>query len=90
MNNVASSPKLLTATIELIAILSLSIATDANAQEPMTHPAMWSLEEMMKIQDVGSVLASPDGRRVVSTVTEAVVPEVKSEYLTQLYLAKAG
>jgi dipeptidyl aminopeptidase/acylaminoacyl peptidase len=51
--------------------------------------AQWTPEEMMKVKGVGSVLPSPDGKRVLFTVTEPVMTEDKSEYLTQVWMAAA-
>jgi len=51
--------------------------------------AQWTPEEMMKVKSVGSVQVSPDGKRVVYAVTEPVMTEDKSEYLTQIWMAAA-
>ena len=51
--------------------------------------AQWTPEEMMKVKTVGSVQVSPDGKRVVFAVTEPVMTEDKSEYLTQTWMAAA-
>jgi len=56
---------------------------------PTALRAQWTPEEMMKVRPVGSVLPSPDGKRVLFTVTEPVMTEDKSEYLTQVWLAAA-
>jgi Tol biopolymer transport system component len=42
---------------------------------------------MMKVKSVGMVRVSPDGKRVVYTVTEALMTEDKSEFLTQIWMA---
>jgi len=51
--------------------------------------AQWTPEEMMKVKPVGSVRVSPDGMRVLFTVTEPVMTEDKSESLTQIWMAAA-
>jgi dipeptidyl aminopeptidase/acylaminoacyl peptidase len=51
--------------------------------------AQWTPEEMMKVKSVGGVQVSPDGKRVVFTVTDPVMTEEKSEYLTQIWMAGA-
>lgn len=56
---------------------------------PLALRAQWTPEEMMKVKSVGSVLPSPDGKRVLFTVTGPVMTEDKSEYLTQVWLAAA-
>lgn len=52
----------------------------ANAQN-------WTPEMQVKTKAVGAVQVSPDGRRVVYTVNEAVMTADKSEFVTQLWLA---
>jgi dipeptidyl aminopeptidase/acylaminoacyl peptidase len=51
--------------------------------------AQWIPEEMMKVKSVGPVQVSPDGKRVVYTVTEPLMTEEKSEFLTQIWMANA-
>ena len=51
-------------------------------------PAGWTVEEMMQVKGVGDVRVSPDGSRVVYTVTEAVMTDEKSEYLTHIHMAR--
>ncbi|OGD23027.1 MAG: hypothetical protein A2W03_04630 [Candidatus Aminicenantes bacterium RBG_16_63_16] len=51
--------------------------------------AQWTPEEMMKVRTVGAVQVSPDGRRVAYTVTEPVMTEDRSEFLTQIWMAAA-
>ena len=51
--------------------------------------AQWTPEEMMKVKSIGSVLVSPDGKRAVFTVIEPVMTEDKSEFTTQVWMAKA-
>ncbi len=48
---------------------------------------VWTPELQMKVKSIGNVWVSPDGKRVVYTVTEAVMTEEKSEYLSHLWLA---
>ena len=76
--------------ILLILMLSPILGTTtAVGQELETQPVGWTPEEMMKVKGVGNVQVSPDGRRVVFTVTEAVMSNDKSESLTHIYLANA-
>ena len=51
--------------------------------------AQWTPEEMMKVKMVGAAQVSPNGKRVIYSVTSAVMTEDKSEYLTQLWMAAA-
>jgi Tol biopolymer transport system component len=43
----------------------------------------------MTVKGVGGVSVSPDGKRVLYTVNEAVMTADKSEYLTQIWSANA-
>ena len=69
-------------------LLLYSIAP-APGREAEAEPQGWSPEEIMRVNSVGSVRVSPDGRRVVYTVTEAIMTDEKSEYLTHIYMARA-
>jgi dipeptidyl aminopeptidase/acylaminoacyl peptidase len=51
--------------------------------------AQWTPELHMKVQGVGDVTPSPDGRWVAWTQTVAVMDGEKSEMLTQIYLGRA-
>jgi dipeptidyl aminopeptidase/acylaminoacyl peptidase len=46
----------------------------------------WSPELQVKLKTVGTPRVSPDGKRVLYTVTEAVTTADKSEFLTQVWL----
>ncbi|HUU26803.1 MAG TPA: S9 family peptidase [archaeon] len=61
----------------------------AQGQEAETKSQSWTPKAMMEVKSVGNVQVSPDGVRVLYTVTEAVMTEDKSEYLTQIYMANA-
>jgi dipeptidyl aminopeptidase/acylaminoacyl peptidase len=54
-----------------------------------SQPGGWTPEEIMKVKGVGNVQVSPDGRRVVFTVAEAVMTDDKSENLTHIHVANA-
>jgi dipeptidyl aminopeptidase/acylaminoacyl peptidase len=47
----------------------------------------WDPEMQMKVKAVGAPKVSPDGKRVVYTVNEAVMTADKSEFVTQIWLA---
>src|SRR5262245_3068249 len=59
----------------------------ATAQD--NAPTAWTPALMMQVKRVGHVRPSPDGKRVVYTVTEAVMTPDRSEYVTHLHLANA-
>ncbi len=46
----------------------------------------WSPELQVKLKTVGAARVSPDGKRVVYTITDAVTTHDKSEFLTQIWL----
>ena len=63
----------------------LLVPEPASAQprnKPNEAPAQWSPEWMLGVKQVGSVRVSPDGKRVVFTVRQALIEGAKSEYLT--------
>ncbi|HKR61202.1 MAG TPA: S9 family peptidase [Pyrinomonadaceae bacterium] len=49
----------------------------------------WTPELAMKVRNVGSVRVSPDGRKVVYTVSQALMSTDKSEFVTQIWTANA-
>jgi dipeptidyl aminopeptidase/acylaminoacyl peptidase len=49
----------------------------------------WSPEALMRVKRISGVQVSPDGKRVVYAVREAVLTGGKSEYLTHIYLVDA-
>jgi dipeptidyl aminopeptidase/acylaminoacyl peptidase/CubicO group peptidase (beta-lactamase class C family) len=56
---------------------------------PRLAAAGWTPELMMEMGRVGHVRPSPDGKRVVYTVTRAVIAEEQSESVTQIFLTDA-
>lgn len=49
----------------------------------------WSPEQALKLKNITSSLASPDGSKVVYTVREAVMTDDRSEYINQVWLCNA-
>jgi len=66
----------------LLTLLVLFTAT-ATAQT-------WDPEMQLKVKAVGSPRVSPDGKRVVYTVNEAVMTADKSEFVTQIWLGNVA
>lgn len=81
------SPYLVTTL--LIWSVVVGICTPALSQDGTSQPKGWTLDEMMKVKSVGNVQVSPDGRRVVFTVTEAIMTDDKSDMLTHIHMANA-
>ncbi len=62
----------------------------AIAMPVVAQPAKeWSPLQMMQVKRISGVQVSPDGKRVVYAVKQAVLDGGKSEYLTHIYLANA-
>ena len=51
------------------------------------HAQTWDAEMQVKLRAAGAPRVSPDGKRVVYTVSDAVMTADRSEYVTQLWLA---
>ena len=68
-----------------ITIAVVMLASVANAQT--NAPTAWTPELQMKVKAVGSPRVSPDGKRAVYTVGEAVMTPEKSESVTQIWMA---
>ena len=65
------------------------IAALAPAQQQPAKPKVWTPEAMLKLRQVTGVQPSPDGKRVLYAVREALMDGDQSEYLTQLFVANA-
>lgn len=46
----------------------------------------WTPEQCLKMKNVSSVLASPDGNKVLYTVREALMTDDRSEYVNQVWI----
>lgn len=67
----------------ILFILFISFVVSASSQ------TTWSPEVQVKTRNVGSPRISPDGKRVVYTVNDAVMTADKSEFVTQVWLASS-
>src|SRR5262245_49583524 len=71
----------------LLAILIvLSSVPRGRAEGPVTA---WTPELAFKVKRVGPVQISPDGRRAAVVVATAVMDGEKSEWVSQIHLARA-
>lgn len=61
--------------------LLLAIATATHSQK-----TYWSPEQTMKMKNISTVRISPDGKKAVYAVREAVMTPSRSEYVNQLYV----
>jgi dipeptidyl aminopeptidase/acylaminoacyl peptidase len=64
----------------------LLLASAAKAQTGAA-PAAWTPELQIKVRAVATPRVSPDGRRVVYTVSDAVTTADRSEYVSQIWMA---
>ena len=70
-------------SLVVASLLVITLAGAAFAQSTVE----WSPELQVKLKAAGSPRVSPDGKRVVYTVSEAVMTADKSEYVTQIWMA---
>lgn len=49
----------------------------------------WSPEQCLKIKNITAIRVSPDGRKVLYTLREAVMTDERSEYVNQVWLCNA-
>lgn len=68
-----------------VIIAFLALVGVAHAQDGA--PPSWTPELQLKVRAVGSPRVSPDGKRVVYTVNDAVMTPDRSEFVSQIWLA---
>lgn len=66
------------ATVSILVVLFAASATAQTAWDPELH---------LKLKAVGTPRVSPDGKKMVYTVNQAMMAPDKSEYVTQIWLA---
>ncbi len=74
-------------TLRLSVVVLVLASAAARAQTGA--PAVWTPELQIRVRAVGSPQVSPDGRRVVYTVSDPVTTPDRSEYVTQIWMATA-
>ncbi len=72
--------KAVAATFILILLLAPGVLAQATA-------LTWEPELQLKIKLVGTPRVSPDGKRVVYTVSESLTGQDKSEFVSQIWMA---
>ena len=72
-------------SIKLVSLLVLFFATTILTVAQPT----WSPEVQVRTRTLASPRISPDGKRVVYTVSDAVMAPDKSEFVTQIWLASS-
>src|ERR1051325_6924172 len=73
---------LLEATLVLFVLASAALAQTG-------APDAWTPEMQIKVRAVATPRVSPDGKRVVYTVSDAAMTADRSEYVSQIWLASA-
>lgn len=68
-----------------ITVAFVVLSSVATAQTNV--PTAWTPELQMKVKTIGAPRVSPDGKRVVYTVVDAVTTADKSEFITQIWMA---
>ena len=71
--------------LAIAAILFGVVVTSASVASAQTANG-WDPEMHIRLRAVGSPRVSPDGKRMVYTVSEAVMTADKSEYVTQIWM----
>ncbi|HMS40601.1 MAG TPA: DPP IV N-terminal domain-containing protein, partial [Pyrinomonadaceae bacterium] len=69
-----------TRKLVVLFLFVVSAAIFADAQN-------WTAEMQVKTKAVGSPMVSPDGKRIIYTVNDAMMTADKSEFITQIWLA---
>jgi Tol biopolymer transport system component len=64
-----------------LSLFAIAVSAQTNA------PTAWTPDLQIKTRTVGTPRVSPDGKRVVYTISEAVMTADRSEFVTQLWLA---
>jgi dipeptidyl aminopeptidase/acylaminoacyl peptidase len=72
--------------LAIAAIFAFTVITCPIVTSAQTSAPAWEPEFHIKLRAVGSPRVSPDGKKVVFTVSEAVTTPEKSEYVTQIWL----
>src|SRR5438067_11571488 len=72
--------KRLCAFVVLFVVSLPAIAADAPG---------WTPNDMIQVKRFGGVYPSPDGKRVAYSIREAVMEDLRSEYVSQIHLVDA-
>jgi dipeptidyl aminopeptidase/acylaminoacyl peptidase len=72
--------------MKILATASILVVLFASAVTAQTSPG-WDPEMQLKLKAVGTPRVSPDGKRILYTVSEAVTTADKSEYVSQIWMA---
>ena len=70
----------------LVFFIAITVKENALAQ---TTPLKWAPEQTMKMKNISAVRPSPNGKKVLYTVREAVMTDERSEYINQIFLCNS-
>ena len=88
MKKLATAAMLVGLVVLFASAATVQTATaQTNVAAAQTSAPAWDPEMQLKLKAVGSPRVSPDGKRIVYTVSEAVTTPEKSEFVTQIWLA---
>src|SRR5258708_27382454 len=88
MKKLATAAMLVGLVVLFASAATVQTATaQTNVAAAQTSAPAWDPEMQLKLKAVGSPRVSPDGKRIVYTVSEAVTAPEKSEFVTQIWLA---
>src|SRR6058998_3635110 len=73
--------------MKLLVTTSILMVLLASAAAAQTTAVTWDPEMQIKVKAVGAPRVSPDGKRIVYTVSEAMTTPDRSEYVTQIWMA---
>lgn len=72
--------------MKVLATASLLVVLFASLIDAQTSATTWDPDLQMKIRTVGSPRVSPDGKKIVYTVSEAVTTPERSEFVSQIWM----
>ena len=85
-NHRSRSISLLVISLSLLVFISPLEILFPQEEDSTARQTGWTPDVLLKVKNIGNVGISPDGKRGVFTVREAVMTEEKSEYLTHIYM----
>src|ERR1700741_2805846 len=71
---------------KLIYCISLLLIVKGISFAQTSSLKQWSPEQCLKLKNITAVRVSPDGKKVLYTVREAVMTDDRSEYVNQVFL----
>lgn len=76
--------------MKFLVTASIFVVLSSSAAMAQTSAASWEPEMHLKVKAVGTPRVSPDGNRIVYTVSDAVTSPEKSEFVTQIWMGNVN